>query len=385
MRTGVTFALLIALCVLFTLHGSMALVNANPSPVINDSDTVIEIQLRPNGNATISVKTIVPIEDANDTAGFNEAAQAFEVGTVKGNSLDSFRRAASAASNASNRSMSIDNDSVDRTTARDGDVGMFILKFKWENFANKSTTPNGTYLTVDDAFTTPDGTWVPRLMENQTLKIRGPDGFHVQKTSIAHNGLSSVLSGPYPFDHEEFIIVYASGQPPASENASSDPVFPIDFSQNIIGVAVLILLVVLGSVGVFAFSRRDGLLRRVKADGGVGTDGRVSTTEERDAHLDPGVTATDADVGADTDSETLLDNGINVDLLSDEERVERLLEENGGRMKQANIVRETDWSNAKVSQLLSSMDEEERIEKLRIGRENLISLPNHGEDDQSRS
>ena len=44
-------------------------------------------------------------------------------------------------------------------------------------------------------------------------------------------------------------------------------------------------------------------------------------------------------------------------------------------MKQATIVKETGWSNAKVSQLLSSMDDDERVDKLRIGRENLISLP----------
>jgi uncharacterized membrane protein len=61
--------------------------------------------------------------------------------------------------------------------------------------------------------------------------------------------------------------------------------------------------------------------------------------------------------------------------LSDEERVERLLEGNGGRMRQADIVDETGWSNAKVSQLLSAMDQADRVDKLRIGRENLISLP----------
>jgi hypothetical protein len=62
-------------------------------------------------------------------------------------------------------------------------------------------------------------------------------------------------------------------------------------------------------------------------------------------------------------------------LLSDEERVLDLLEERGGRMKQTEIVEETDWSNAKVSQLLSEMDENGEIEKLRLGRENLITLP----------
>nr|WP_276278404.1 hypothetical protein [Halomicroarcula sp. SYNS111] len=92
-----------------------------------------------------------------------------------------------------------------------------------------------------------------------------------------------------------------------------------------------------------------------------------------DADGDAEAAASD-DVMADaTDSDDNAD--VDVELLSDEERVERLLEQNGGRMKQARIVKETGWSNAKVSQLLSSMDEEGRIDKLRIGRENLISFP----------
>ena len=62
-------------------------------------------------------------------------------------------------------------------------------------------------------------------------------------------------------------------------------------------------------------------------------------------------------------------------LLSDEERVEHLVERNGGRMRQADIVNKTGWSDAKVSQLLSAMADEGRVEKLRLGRENLISLP----------
>ncbi|MEF8831628.1 MAG: helix-turn-helix domain-containing protein, partial [Halobacteriales archaeon] len=67
--------------------------------------------------------------------------------------------------------------------------------------------------------------------------------------------------------------------------------------------------------------------------------------------------------------------GVDEELLSDEERVLRLIEANGGRMKQADIVTETGWSNAKVSQLLSGMAEDGDVDKLRIGRENLISLP----------
>ena len=61
-------------------------------------------------------------------------------------------------------------------------------------------------------------------------------------------------------------------------------------------------------------------------------------------------------------------------MLSDEDRVRALLEDNGGRMKQVKIVDETEWSKSKVSMLLSDMEDEGDISKLRVGRENIISL-----------
>ncbi|MFB6118315.1 helix-turn-helix transcriptional regulator [Halosegnis sp.] len=62
------------------------------------------------------------------------------------------------------------------------------------------------------------------------------------------------------------------------------------------------------------------------------------------------------------------------ELMSDEDRVVSMLEERGGRMKQVNIVEETGWSKSKVSMLLSDMEDEGRISKLRVGRENIVSL-----------
>jgi hypothetical protein len=69
----------------------------------------------------------------------------------------------------------------------------------------------------------------------------------------------------------------------------------------------------------------------------------------------------------------------------DRAQVERLLESNGGRMKQANVVSETGWSNAKVAHVLDSMADESRVETLRIGRENLITLPEAGSADDLAS
>jgi hypothetical protein len=64
------------------------------------------------------------------------------------------------------------------------------------------------------------------------------------------------------------------------------------------------------------------------------------------------------------------------ELMTDEDRVLSLLAENGGRMKQVNIVEETGWSKSKVSMLLSEMEENDQISKLRVGRENIISTAN---------
>jgi len=62
------------------------------------------------------------------------------------------------------------------------------------------------------------------------------------------------------------------------------------------------------------------------------------------------------------------------ELLTDEDRVRHLLDRSGGRMRQSAIVEETGWSKAKVSRLLSTMDDDGAIEKLSLGRENVISL-----------
>jgi hypothetical protein len=62
------------------------------------------------------------------------------------------------------------------------------------------------------------------------------------------------------------------------------------------------------------------------------------------------------------------------ELMADEDRVLMLLRNNDGRMRQANIVNETNWSKSKVSMLLSDMDDEDLISKLQVGRENIISI-----------
>ncbi|NHN59558.1 MULTISPECIES: hypothetical protein [Halorussus] len=62
------------------------------------------------------------------------------------------------------------------------------------------------------------------------------------------------------------------------------------------------------------------------------------------------------------------------DLLSNEERVLRLLERRGGRVKQKAVVDELGWTEAKTSQVVGSLREEGEIESFRLGRENVLAL-----------
>jgi hypothetical protein len=60
--------------------------------------------------------------------------------------------------------------------------------------------------------------------------------------------------------------------------------------------------------------------------------------------------------------------------LTKEEEICRLLREHAGRMKQSKLVEETDWSQATVSRLLTQLEQEGRVTKLRAGRENIVEL-----------
>jgi len=62
--------------------------------------------------------------------------------------------------------------------------------------------------------------------------------------------------------------------------------------------------------------------------------------------------------------------------VADEKRVIDILEARGGRAWQQEIVEATGWSPAKVSLLLSGMEDQGEIYKQSTGRENLVSTEN---------
>ena len=335
-------------------------------------NTTLEVQLQPGGDARWSVSAAYDLSTADRRAAFRTLAEEFTAGETDELGLSAFERAAAASASATDREMGVAN--VNRTASPESAVengtGRLTLSFTWTNFARVERDR----LTVGDVFETPDGTWLPGLDDSQRLVLRPPDGYAVFSASPdvppPRNG-TLVWTGPTTFGADGFSVTFTGSSASTPTDTPGGPANPGDPGDQGVGDVfwVFVATLTLGTgvaVVYVVVQRRDG----DRAPGPAGAD------DEHDdgGHGTPGDPDDDGTAaGAAAAAEDSED--FDEELLSDEERVERLLEQNGGRMKQATIVKETGWSNAKVSQLLSAMAEEERVDKLRIGRENLISFP----------
>ncbi|WP_318567934.1 helix-turn-helix transcriptional regulator [Salinigranum marinum] len=147
----------------------------------------------------------------------------------------------------------------------------------------------------------------------------------------------------------------ANGSDPSADGAGL--LAAVDVDPTVVIAAVVGISLALGAVFVH---RRTGLLQTLRSDDGSESD--ASTAESGDGTTKP------ESVRMPTDA------------LTDEERVLGLIGERGGRIRQSVIVEETGWSKSKVSRVLSRMADEGAIEKITIGRENLIAHPDEVPD-----
>ncbi|MEZ3116843.1 helix-turn-helix transcriptional regulator [Halobaculum sp. MBLA0147] len=403
---------------------------------VTRAGTTFTVSLRSDGDALWAVRARYRLSGPAERAAFDRLAGDYEDGNATvGPDPTVWRRAATRAADATGRTMTV--QAVDRRARLVNDsVGELRLRFEWTAFANR-TGPR--QFRVGDAFRTSEGSWLPRIGSNQTVVLEAPPDSRVTDTGQYPLDDARIrVAGPQDFTEQPLTMAYTlaaptTTTPPPSENRSppttspptASPVPPGDGDDTLLFGAAL-LAVVLAVVALIAYQGGLGgatVSPPNDGDGGPTTDtgggsppgasadatvengsGVAGTAAEPDTETagsggdattggttaggtsPEGATEATADDTAADDEETE-DDERDVELLSDEERVERLLERNGGRMRQADIVSETGWSDAKVSQLLSAMADEGRVDKLRLGRENLISFPdvddtpgNGGED-----
>lgn len=402
MRRAALLVAVVSLLLLAPVAGAQA--QATPAT----TDTQIHVAVQENGDARWSVAVHFPLETTNQTAAFEALRDDFTDGNAEGFlSIEPFREAADRVSTRTGQEMEI--VAVERDTAirtvNNTSIGQLRLSFTWTNFARIGEDE----VQVGEAF---EGGWFGNLGPSQTLLIEPPPGYKVHNVDPIQSVTNGTLrwDGPQSFGPGQPVVTFV---PVPSGPLQGIPVWPL---------AALGVVLVAGTLAVLAWrsdwdaDRFLGSVRPSEEQGGE-TAGSAETAsaegseapaatggpdEEAAGSATPTATTetpsdtedTDAtEVGSGTDvaegpedaaegtasAASSDEEETDVELLSDEERVERLLRESGGRMKQAKIVEETRWSNAKVSQLLSAMAEEDKVEKLRLGRENLITLPDEDE------
>lgn len=349
---------------------SVGLFGAVPGTVdaATEQGVLLEVNVQESGDAIWTVTARYQLETTNDTAAFDQLIEDYEAGDDVGPTVTPFEELAARGENRTDRSMMIDGvtrtgEIRNRSNAEPdtpGDAtGVLVLEFRWTAFANTATDG----IRIGDVF---GGSW--NLEADQTLVVRPPSGYSVDtvRPSTAVDGGVLRWEGPQNFGENEPAVVYLPSNntpPPTTEPPNGDDLSWV----YLVGVGIAVIG---GGVVVYTWLRRDELFE----------DDDTPSPTPAETGAEPSSGGGEADTGsgaASTTTETTAtdaDETVDPELLSDEERVERLLEANGGRMKQADIVTETDWSNAKVSQLLSAMADDDRVEKLRIGRENLITL-----------
>lgn len=363
-----------------------------------DPAQVIRINVTTSGDAEWTIESRFLLTDDEDVEAFLEYADAVESGDRDGAyDRDQFEPHVETAEETTDREMSIEDDGWEEPHLESPDdddleddtrVGVLSYSFTWTNFA----MVDEERIYFGDAFQTTDGSWLSMLADDQRLVVQSPPnyGFHDYNLPVSPQEGALIIDGPYQFSGDELEVVFLRG---AGENGGTGSVdgFLIPSARWLAGGLFLVVV----AVGTTSY-----VLARRSADREWPTDlslerlpwSKTEDTTENSSGSDPpdeaGVASVSrsppepepeaVDQSDDAGQEFAyaeVDDEVDPELLSDEERVLRLLRKNGGRMKQASIVTETGWSNAKVSQLLSKMDDDEEIKKLRIGRENLITLP----------
>lgn len=324
------------------------------------SQTVFTIQVNENGSAQWTFEYSRPLANNSEREQFQDFAAEFEANesTMYRNFVDRSAALTDGGSDVTGREMTASSfsrsASVEEITAARGVVTM---SFTWSNFG----VVDGDVVRVGDVFE--GGLYIG---ENQRLVFEaGPSVAFTNAApeSYTQSGESLATSDSVTWVGEQQFTdqrpkakfqpasAVGNGTTGTDGGTAAQTTDPTTESNSDMLVLVGVFVVVIGLVGAAvwqsgAFSDR----------GGVASDGAAEAAADQST--------------PDPEPTSIPDE----ELLSDNDRVVKLLEDNGGRMKQVNIVDETDWSKSKVSMLLSEMEDDGDISKLRVGRENIISL-----------
>ena len=367
-------ALLVAACCVAAV-GFVAPAGAQSAAIPQTDDqpapdnTITRIDLTANGSATWEITLRTRLESDSDVAEYERFQEEFRSNTSRyvDPFADRMSGVVAAANDSSDREMragGFDAETGIQEVPRRW--GVVSFRFTWTGFA----AVDGDAVVVGDVFA--GGFFID---EDDALAIAAPDGYVVESTAPAPDETADGVvewRGREDFDdgRPRVRAVPTTGDGGSPADGDGGPGTGVDEGGLPVGVLVLagVLLVALAGA---AYAIRTGRVSSDREAGAGGAAGRPGGDDATDPTADGERAAADGDPVGGTAADP--------DLLTDEDRVRRLLREREGRMKQSAIVDELGWSKSKASRVLSGMADEGEVEKLRIGRENVIDLVDNEE------
>ena len=323
---------------------------------VTADSTRLNVALQQDGDATWEVVYRIRLETENDTEAFEQLRRDIQNDSTPYTDRfgDRMRRIASNAENATGREMAVRNVTVD--TRSQVDYGFLVYRFEWSDFA----AVDGDTLRAGDAI---DQFY---LDAETTLEMRWPDGYTADSVTPAatETGDDEVIwRGELDFDPgEPRVVAVPQGETPAPPDGTTAPATGGNGGDGGGSLALVVGLVVLAvTVGGWWYTQRDD------SDG----DGGSPTGEPAAASSPDDETAASESSGDEPTEPTEPPT----ELLSNEEKVLRLVEDNGGRMKQKHVAEELDWTAAKTSQVVGDLRDADKLASFRLGRENVLTLP----------
>ncbi|ELZ79523.1 hypothetical protein C455_08062 [Haloferax larsenii JCM 13917] len=407
------FALLCAVCCVFAaVSPAMAAPDGTATgpglePLVQQGvepdSTRIVVEVTEDGDARWEIQYWTRLDDQNTTDAFASLEDDIDANPTDYTSAfaDRINGTVDAASNSTGREMSATNVSVAAETRSLPDsFGVVTYSFEWSNFA----AVDGDSLVVGDAI---EGFF---LDSSSRLILSWPDEYGPttvaptaddtrENTVIWRGSDTEFVSG------EPRVVLEVGGgapatSPTATQTAAQTPATgdgPFPTTGALAALALVGVLV----VGAGFYLRSRGVFGSGGArDGAGGDEAAVAASATRDADAETDVsqaapsesageaTSDDADTTAEADATEDAEDAADAEdipseLLSNEERVLRLIESRGGRIKQQEVASALDWTDAKTSKVVRGMRDEGTIEGFRLGRENVLRLPEADEPDDA--
>ncbi|MFC5278796.1 hypothetical protein ACFPM1_08530 [Halorubrum rubrum] len=335
---------------------------------IDPDDVLITVDVDADGDAVWTIEYRVRLSTSDEERAFEEFRTDLEANPDAYS--DRFRgrmeTTVNESSSATGREMSVSNVSV---TAERREIpqeyGVVTYRFRWGGFATVEDGRIAAGDAVDGMFLDEESSLIVSWPDSHDLESASPEPAETRDGSV-------VWVGPVDF---------AGGEP----RIAAGPDSVVDSVPSGLPILVAVgLLVVLG--GIAAYSRRDRESSSAAAEATpvesetVGTAAADEPPAEAVADDAPGepedTDEPDTDDSIDADAPP-----VDAELLSNEEQVLRLLEREGGRMKQKRVAEELDWTAAKTSQVVTGLRDEGELEGFRLGRENVLTLPDEDSGD----